>query len=99
MSMKHVYYSGAVRLTPNLALRGVATQSSTYRNGWVTSPFVASYANDGNFTTSMTGTGGACSLTGITPSAWWQVDLLEVYAITKIAISGRKEDGKFVFNY
>ena len=81
---------GAVRLTPNVALRGVATQSETHANtDFAASPFIASYANDGNFDTSMTTTRGACSLTETTSPVWWQVDLLEVYEITKVAITGR----------
>ena len=97
--MKDFHYSGAVRLTPNVALRGTATQSETHINtAWAPSPFVASYANDGNFDTSLTTTSGACSYTEPTPPVWWQVDLLKVYEITKVAITGRKEYGKCVFN-
>ena len=93
------YYLGVVRLTPNVAMRGTAMQSKNWlSNGWATSPFVASYANDGNFDSSMTATGGACSLTGATPPVWWQVDLLKVYEITKVAITGRKEYRKCLFN-
>ena len=81
---------GAVRLTPNVALRGTATQSATHPNtDYAASPFVASHANDGNYGTSMTTTRGACSLTETTPPVWWQVDLLKVYEITKVAIAGR----------
>ena len=84
-----------VRLTPNIAVRGTATQSSTNVNtGFVASPFVASHAIDGDFDTSMTETSGACSHTENSPPVWWQVDLLEVYEITKVAITGRVQDGK-----
>ena len=61
-------------------------------------PFIASHANDGNFDTSLTETSGACSYTEPTPPVWWQVDLLETYEITKVAITGRKEFRTFVFN-
>ena len=78
-----------------MALRGTATQSKTFVHpSYVGSPFVASHANDGNFDTSMTTSSGECSITRTTPPVWWQVDLLEVYEITKVAITGRKESGK-----
>ena len=81
-----------------MALRGIARQSETHANTWDNSPFIASYANDGNFDTSLTETTGACSFTEPTAPVWWQVDLLKVYEITKVAITGRKESGTFVFN-
>ena len=97
--MKDFHYLGIVRLTPNVALRGTATQSETHINyHWAPSPFVASYANDGNFETSMTQISGACSFAERNAPVWWQVDLLKVYEITKVAITGRKEYGKCVFN-
>ena len=97
--MKDFYYVDVVRLIPNVALRGTATQSITHINtGWAGSPFIASYSNDGNFDTSMTQNSGKCSYTESNPPVWWQVDLLEVYEITKIAITGRKEYSKFVFD-
>ena len=75
-----------------MALRGTATQSETHLNDdWAASPFIASYANDGNFETSMTETSGACSFAERNkPPVWWQVDLLNVYEITKVAITGRQ---------
>ena len=80
-----------------MALRGVATQSQTHANtAFVASPFVASHSIDGNFDTGMIPTSGACSYTENTPPAWWQVDLLEVYHITKVAITGRKEYSTYV---
>ena len=76
-----------------MAPRGTATQSETYVNSWPISPFVASYANDENFETSNTQstTNGGCSLVERNPPVWWQVDLLKVYEITKVAITGKKE--------
>ena len=96
---KDCCYSGVVRLTPNVALRGIASQSVTHINtGWAPSPFVASYANDGNFDTSLTATSGACSYTEPNAQVWWQVDVLKVYEITKVALTERKEYGKCAFN-
>ena len=99
----HVEYcfhvSVVVRLTPNVALRGTATQSETHANTWDTSPFVASYANDGNFDASMTPTSGSCAHTELTPPVWWQVELEKVYEITRVAITQRKEwASKHCFN-
>ena len=86
-----IIFLAVVRLTPNVALKGTATQSATHVNTWDTSPFIASYANDGNFETSMTETSGACSFAERNkPPVWWQVDLLNVYEITKVAITGRQ---------
>ena len=74
-----------------MALRGTATQSSDWvQHSFRASPFIAGHANDGNFDTVVTETSGACSLTKDTPPVWWQVDLLKVYEITKVAITGRK---------
>ena len=87
--------SGVVRLIPNVALNGIATQSETHVNtDYAGSPFLASYAIDGNFETVVIPSRGACSITELTPPVWWQVDLLEVYEITKVAITTRKEDSK-----
>ena len=91
---------GIIQLTPNVALRGTATQSADYvQSNYHASPFVAGHANDGNLETSMAPSRDACSLTKDTPPVWWQVDLLKVYVITKIAITGREEFCKssFVF--
>ena len=97
---KDCCYSGAVRLTPNVALRGTATQSETHaHDAWASSPFIASYANDGNFDTSVTEASGPCTFAEPRPPIWWQVELQEVYEITKVAITGRKENRNYVFNY
>ena len=63
-----------MRLAPNVALKGTATQISD--NGG----HPASLVIDGNFESS-------CSLTKYEVAPWWQVDLLEVYMITKVAIN------------
>ena len=48
-------FSGIVRLSPNVALEGEATQSRDHvTSGFTGSPFVAGYAIDGNFETSIT---------------------------------------------
>ena len=80
-----------------MALRGTATQSTTYsESGYRASPFV-SYANDGNIDTNIVQSSETgCSLTEPTPPVWWQVDLLKVFEITKVAITGRDENGKCV---
>ena len=78
-----------------MARRGVATQSTDHvNNGFVGSPFVASHANDGNFDQDLVQTSGACAHTENTPPVWWQVDLLEVYEITKVAIANRNQHSK-----
>ena len=88
-------FLGVIRLTPNVALRGRATQSSTRVNtNYAASPFVASHANDGNIEAAITITHGACSHTNYTTSTWWQVDLLTVYEIHKVAVTEWKGLGK-----
>ena len=78
-----------------MALGGTATQSETVVNPlYFGSPFVASHANDGNFDAGVTTSSGECSITVDTPPVWRQVDLLEVYEITKVAINGKKEGSK-----
>ena len=74
-----------------MALRGTATQSSVWTYGsYPGSPFVASYATDGNFETSVDSSGGTCAIMTDAAPVWWQVDLHKVYEINKIAITGRK---------
>ena len=98
--MTAFYYVDILRLTPNVVLRGIATQSSTFESTAAAgSPFIASYAIDGNFDTSVTDARGACSFAEGKPPMWWQVELQEVYEIPKVAITGRKEYGNYVFNY
>ena len=75
------HFPGFVRLTPNIAFRRKATQSSTYRSR-SNNPgmYVASNAVDGDVF-------GSCSLTDGSRPNWWQVDLLQVYEVTKVAIT------------
>ena len=81
-------FPGVVRLTPNIALGGTATQSSTYIDtNYAASPFVASHAIDGNVDNWMNYTSGACSRIRNTPPVWWQVDLRDVYEINRVAIT------------
>ena len=90
-----ISFPGAVRISPNVAVKGTATQSSTSVNTrYVASPFVASYANDGNFDTNLVLRSGACSYTKNTAPFWWQVDLLKVFEINKVAITTRSVVGK-----
>ena len=75
----------------------MATQSSNYSNS-VTAPWAASNANDGNYDNSRDP--GVCAVTHNTPPVWWQVDLLEVHEITKVAITERLRNRKsFFFNF
>ena len=77
-----------------MALRGIATQSSNYSNA-ARSPWPASNAIDGNYDNSRKS--GVCAHTHITAPVWWQVDLREVYEITKVAITGRLKTSKSSF--
>ena len=78
-----------------MAQEGEATQSRDHVNtGYTASPFVGNYAIDGSFETSVTNGRGACAIAERAPPVWWQVDLLTVHEITKVAITGRKEDSK-----
>ena len=89
-----------MRLTPNVALKGIATQSTDHVSGGFTaSPFVASYAIDGSFETSVSSGRGACAIADPDVPVWWQVDLQKVYEITKVAITSRKEDSKRYFGH
>ena len=63
---------GAVRLTPNVAYGKQATQNSNVN--------AASMAIDGNVRS-------CARIPGTPPPIWWQVDLLEVYEITNVAIT------------
>ena len=72
-------FPGTVRLTPNIAKNGNATKSSVHR--WGGHP--ASFANDGNLDTNV----HTCALTGPSAPSWWQVDLLDVYEIDKVALT------------
>ena len=78
-------------LIPNVALRGEATQSSTYHHSQFDDPDGAHYAIDGNFATAIHDPGARCAITHEDPGAWWQVDLKYEFQIMKVAVTTRKE--------
>ena len=91
---------GFVLLTPNVALGGTATQSSVWsHSGYHASPYVASYSNDGDYGTAFSMSFGKCSTTNFTPLVWWQVDLLKVYEISVVAITGKQNERKGFSEY
>ncbi|XP_047672309.1 fucolectin-like [Tachysurus fulvidraco] len=65
----------------NLALKGIATQSSTY---YINN---ASHAIDGNKTSNLTS--HSCTHTNLDYNPWWRVDLLAVYDINKVIVTNR----------
>ncbi|XP_036845152.1 collectin-12-like [Oncorhynchus mykiss] len=65
----------------NVALKGVATQSSIYLNG------NAPNAIDGNRESD--GYKGSCTHTAYDTNPWWRVDLLDVYRVTAVNITNR----------
>ena len=77
-------------LTPNVALNGEATQSSSSQHDMFSDPDDAHYAIDGNFSTDLLGSGDRCAVTNRNAGAWWQVDLKYEFQITKVAITTRK---------
>ena len=89
---------GVELLTPNVALNGEATQSSTHHHTKPKTAFSfddpddAHYAIDGNFGTDMTNLGEKCAHTNEDPGAWWQVDgsMKYEFEITKVAVTTRK---------
>ena len=70
-----LWFLEVVRLAPNVASGGTATQSSDTGNR------VASLVIDGNFDY------GLCARTKDDAPVWWQVDLLEIYLVPKVAIN------------
>ncbi|KAK3523175.1 hypothetical protein QTP86_021710, partial [Hemibagrus guttatus] len=65
----------------NVALRGIATQSSNYYN------YYASFAIDGN---RLTGQGVfLCTHTNADNNPWWRVNLLAMYDISNVIITNR----------
>ena len=74
-------------MTPNIAPTGTATQSSRYTRPGFTSNFYAYLAIDENFSTNEVD----CAITSHATSTWWQVDLLDVYEVSKVAITGRRD--------
>nr|XP_029527543.1 pentraxin fusion protein-like [Oncorhynchus nerka] len=77
---KPVYYICLCH-SDNVALRGVAAQSSQFsdRN--------AHYAIDGNSNTNY----GSCTHTAQDTNPWWRVDLLDVYKVTAVTITNRDD--------
>ncbi|XP_068136070.1 uncharacterized protein [Hyperolius riggenbachi] len=65
----------------NVALRGVATQSS------ILDGFAANNAIDGNLDYNLFS--GSCAHTGDDVSPWWRVDLLQPHTISKVIITNR----------
>ena len=82
-------------LTPNVALKGEATQSSSFKHDKFTDSDDAHYAIDGNFSTDMHQSGVRCAHTGNEFGAWWQVDLQNQFEIKKVAITTRKHLSKY----
>uniref|UniRef100_A0A1B8Y822 Fucolectin tachylectin-4 pentraxin-1 domain-containing protein n=1 Tax=Xenopus tropicalis TaxID=8364 RepID=A0A1B8Y822_XENTR len=69
----------------NLALRGRATQSSTYYNYNIGYLALAANSNDGNLDSNYYH--GSCSLTNSELSPWWRVDLLQPYKISQVVVT------------
>ncbi|XP_047672315.1 fucolectin-like [Tachysurus fulvidraco] len=65
----------------NVALNGIATQSSLYDYNY------ASFAIDGNRASDLSAS--SCSHTNCQNSEWWRVDLLAVYYISNVIITNR----------
>ena len=84
-----VLIGGVKLLTPNVALNGEATQSSSSKHDEFNDPDYAHYAIDGNFSTDLLGSGARCAVTNWGAGAWWQVDLKYEFEITKVAITTR----------
>ncbi|XP_060772944.1 fucolectin-like [Neoarius graeffei] len=66
----------------NVALSGIATQSSTYNN-----KYYAYLANDGNRASHFSSY--SCTTTNPEDNPWWRVDLLAVYDIRNVTITNR----------
>ncbi|GAA6094211.1 fucolectin-like [Tachysurus ichikawai] len=66
----------------NVALRGIATQSSLYTNN-----YYAPFAIDGKRNSVMGS--GSCTHTSTQTDPWWRVDLLAVYDIIMVTVTNR----------
>ena len=84
-------------LTPNVAPNGTATQSSNYHHSTrFTDPDYAFYAIDGIFATDILDAHARCSLTlHNSPGNWWKLDLLSNHIVENIALTTRKNGGRF----
>ena len=80
-----------VLLSPNIARRGLASQSSNFTYHY-NNPDHANYAIDGIFDTDLRL--NRCAHTLKEPGAWWQVNLQGVHEIRKVAITTRSSVGK-----
>ena len=76
----------------NVALNRRSIQVSTYGDDYDKSPFVASYANDGNRGVNMPTDG--CAHTGLTTNPWWAVDLLVALYVAGIRFTNRDLERK-----
>ncbi|TRY60747.1 hypothetical protein DNTS_029606 [Danionella cerebrum] len=72
----------------NLALYGKATQSDLVKNPWAAEGH-ASNAIDGNRDTDFYH--GSCTATEEEENPWWRLDLLDVYVVTSMTITNRKD--------
>ena len=85
-------------MVPNPARGGIATQISNYTHEHLfPNPDEGKYAIDGDFSNFIP-TGGRCAITELNAGAWWQVDLLATYEISKVAILTRYLAGKILFH-
>ncbi|GAA6107138.1 fucolectin-like, partial [Tachysurus ichikawai] len=66
----------------DVALRGIATQSSSFSNY-----YYASFAIDGNRASVLSAS--SCTHTNADYGPWWRVDLLAVYYISNVIITNR----------
>ena len=79
-------------------LNGTATQITDFRHGQFPDPDYAFYAIDGNFSTDIQDAGARCAITlNNMMGAWWQVDLMNIYRVEKVALTTRKRFGIIVF--
>ena len=87
-------------LSPNVALNGTATQiTDFYHASWFSDPDYAFYAIDGNFSTDILHAGARCAVTLHNKmGAWWQVDLMNIYRVEKVALTTRKHYGIIFFS-
>ena len=94
------YITGSLEvLSPNVALNGIATQITNYNHGYG-DPDYASYAIDGDFSTDILGAHHRCAVTlNNMNGAWWQVDLLQLYTIQKVALTTRKLHGTYLISF
>jgi len=76
----------------NVALNRPSIQVSTHADGYPKSPFVASYANDGNRGVTLPTAG--CAHTLLATNPWWAVDLLVALYVAGIRFTNRDQERK-----